>query len=107
MKLLQLAVLLMTLSGCTRFNWNYQPQLATAPKNAERYERDRQECFAEIRKIRKENQNKTRTRNALATGGLGLIGYAIVESSEPTNPKSPAEMTDDCMAAKGYDVVRN
>lgn len=106
MKKCLLLVLLAALSGCARFTWDYQPQLATVPKNTVKYEKDRQACFAEIRKIRNENKNRTWLRNSVAGAGLGLIGYAAVESADPTNPKSPAEMTDDCMIEKGYDVVK-
>lgn len=106
MKKLQLLIILVVLSGCARFNWNYQPQLATQPKNAEKYEKDRQDCFAELRKIRSAEKQRTRTRNGIAGAGLGMIGITIVESQDPTHPRTPAQMTDECMADKGYDVVK-
>ena len=93
---------LLLLTGCMS---SYQPHLASPPANQIKYESDRKSCVAEAiargQKAREDNST-----NNLAIGSFGLLAVpaAIAEGTSDYN-KSGYEMTDECMAKKGYKIL--
>lgn len=72
-------LLLLLVTACAP----YKPNLASQPKDMVKYEADRSSCIQQGR----DRKNKS--------GMFGADSF-----------KAPKEMADECMAAKGYDVVK-
>jgi hypothetical protein len=75
---------LLLLTGCIPHWADYQPKLATPPKDNVRYESDRKMCLADADK-------------------RSMKADPLADADAWTNPHS---MVDRCMAAKGYDVIK-
>lgn len=83
MKKIGCFVILFGLSGCAHYA-DYQPKLASQPKDMARYEADRKFCL----------DDAMRRRNS-ADPLVNADAY-----------KFPREMVDECMTSKGYNVVK-
>lgn len=73
---------LLLLTACAHWA-DYQPQLATQPKNHAKYEVDRKYCLDEA--VKRKDKS------------VAYINSDML--------KTPREMADECIAAKGYDVI--
>lgn len=95
------------LAGCGRVTKDYQPQLSEMPKDAVQYEIDRKFCISDAG-LRIERSGENHQDDERAIAGLGVIGYAIASANADPNDdyfKTPGQIVDECMTAKGYKVV--
>lgn len=75
---------LFLLSACVPHWADYQPKLAVQPKNMAKYEANRKYCLNDA--IHRKNKSDP-----------------LVDADAW---KTPRQMVDECVAAKGYDVVK-
>jgi hypothetical protein len=87
---------------------SYNPELASPAKDQKQYETDRQACIADAHK-RQVTAIDSNTGRLIGFGAFGLLGGAAAEATADKDDdfvKSPRTMVDECMAKRGYDVVK-
>lgn len=98
-------LVLVALSGCTEM---YDPVLASRPKDMAKYDLDRRACVTEAH-ARGQAAADNNTGKRMITGGFGLLGgLAVIAASDPNDDyvKSSLTMVDECLAQKGYDIIK-
>lgn len=107
MKRMKTMILLAALAlvACGDFD-KYQPKLSEQPKDKAKYDSDLSACKAEASTRLNSTSDEC---TAVWTAG-GIIAATVHDTVEPENNcdwnKSLGEMTDECMASKGYKVVK-
>ncbi len=108
-KKISFLLFIITLPGCADMS-SYHPQLSEQPKNAAKYESDRMICVAQSRERQKKAVSDYQSSGRwLMSGAFGLAGGAVdkaTASSDADYNKTPMQMADECMSAKGYKVVK-
>lgn len=100
---------LLAVSACGRYDSSYQPKLAKPAADPVKYEADRQACFGEV-SVRQDRAQKEYRESGRHTAGaaFGILGSAVdIGTADPDKDysKTPMQMFDECMTAKGYKVV--
>lgn len=93
-------LILFILTGCTTL-WSYEPKLAAAPKNQNKYQSDLKACRDYVWDV-----NQTSMGEALSSGAgvVGNLTYnALSDEKKPTG--TSFSQVDNCMAKKGYKVA--
>lgn len=93
---------LLLLTGCA----HYVPSVSNSPKNQLTLSADIAACEKDKEK-RMAEAFKNHKSDAALMGGFGLAGAAIVHSNKDPEDdyfKTPKQMIDECMTAKGYKI---
>lgn len=96
---------LVAVSGCA--TGVYTPSLAEPVSNKAQFEKDVQECNAEQERRHEISAQEHSGDNTLMAA-TGLLGSAVVMSKSDTNDdyyKTPGEIIDECMTARGYKIA--